>query len=653
MAIEVSPEQLASIRVLYRDVHSGLWGIPYAMRPGQSPTDLYRGRTRPVMGGGHGQTEPAHGALEGWIWLGNGSGWWGDLSAASIERIRTFLATMKPNVPGNAYEWLDVAPTARGQNPMQGHGGWKLQIKGPTEWVVWGYGPDVGQGIVEPAHLTIARASGKPIRLAFRLPERSEQQAREYRRVTGLAWRFSHDEMGPLTQWVLVDSEEAARHQAEAAIHGFQPNDQADMRTALSRVERIHDAPDGRSENPVLLYPTREHWGGTSRGVALSTLPQAELARGTRHELEHGPSVRVARRVAADHLVEDPKYYQHVEAMEREVKRQGNPSAEAAEVAEAYRLGHLPDDILEAVATGRDAAWASRRAPALPIDEALLRKVVDINGTGVFDPIKREYSDVGTPASRSAMVDAVLVRLGQAPVPTAPRRPHTPAERRAMEAEERGLVRATGRAMAEEDQQHRDARTWLEGHGYTVSKDGRSAVRVYHGSRQRSYAHIDPDGAVHTWDEPHVPGHAREESERRYTPQEIAADRLSNPIPRMPAGVSERSWASASGDTGSMMDRAHARGDVVVYWYTLGPGRKHLQMRVRGGSAQKIVHDVVSAGGTAEAHEIEWPQGTQHGFSTYLILSPGDLARPIVERAGLVQHEQALYYLSPAAAERP
>lgn len=42
----------------------------------------------------------------------------------------------------------------------------------------------------------------------------------------------------------------------------------------------------------------------------------------TKHEKEHVPSVRVARRIAADHLVEDPHYYTHLAEME---KRHGNP----------------------------------------------------------------------------------------------------------------------------------------------------------------------------------------------------------------------------------------------------------------------------------------------------------------------------------------
>ena len=76
--------------------------------------------------------------------------------------------------------------------------------------------------------------------------------------------------------------------------------------------------------NPVTLHPSRDQWEGVSRGVRLSSLPQRELAQGTEHELEHSRSRLVARRTAADHLVEDPKYYTHLKAME--AGRRSNPS---------------------------------------------------------------------------------------------------------------------------------------------------------------------------------------------------------------------------------------------------------------------------------------------------------------------------------------
>lgn len=79
---------------------------------------------------------------------------------------------------------------------------------------------------------------------------------------------------------------------------------------------RWRETPAKRHQNPITLHPNREQWEGLSRGVRLSSLPQHELAVGTEHELEHSRSRLVARRTAADHLVEDPAYYTHLAAME-------------------------------------------------------------------------------------------------------------------------------------------------------------------------------------------------------------------------------------------------------------------------------------------------------------------------------------------------
>ena len=52
-----------------------------------------------------------------------------------------------------------------------------------------------------------------------------------------------------------------------------------------------------------------------------------QLQIGTQHELEHTASRKVAKKIAQDHLREDPKYYTHLMKMERKVKRgEWNPS---------------------------------------------------------------------------------------------------------------------------------------------------------------------------------------------------------------------------------------------------------------------------------------------------------------------------------------
>lgn len=87
-----------------------------------------------------------------------------------------------------------------------------------------------------------------------------------------------------------------------------------------------------RLRNPVTLSPTKEGWPGKSHGVALASLPQDELARGVAHEREHTPNRFLATRIAADHLVEDPAYYTHIEAMEREQNPHGHALLPLAEV---------------------------------------------------------------------------------------------------------------------------------------------------------------------------------------------------------------------------------------------------------------------------------------------------------------------------------
>ena len=53
----------------------------------------------------------------------------------------------------------------------------------------------------------------------------------------------------------------------------------------------------------------------------------AQLRIGAQHELEHTTSKRRAKKIAQDHLREDPKYYTHLLRMEKKVKSgEWNPS---------------------------------------------------------------------------------------------------------------------------------------------------------------------------------------------------------------------------------------------------------------------------------------------------------------------------------------
>ncbi len=52
-------------------------------------------------------------------------------------------------------------------------------------------------------------------------------------------------------------------------------------------------------------------------GFTAADADPKELARGTKHEMEHTDDVRVARRIALDHLAEMPDYYRRLEKVER------------------------------------------------------------------------------------------------------------------------------------------------------------------------------------------------------------------------------------------------------------------------------------------------------------------------------------------------
>lgn len=51
---------------------------------------------------------------------------------------------------------------------------------------------------------------------------------------------------------------------------------------------------------------------------------KTQLRIGTRHELEHTKSRKVARRIACDHLLESPRYYTYLNKMEKQMARDKN-----------------------------------------------------------------------------------------------------------------------------------------------------------------------------------------------------------------------------------------------------------------------------------------------------------------------------------------
>lgn len=98
--------RLRDIKVLYREPDTMfLWGIPYGMRPGQSPRDLidgYRRYSVPLRPGHYGTVlkDPR----DSWLWLGS-PGWWGHLSPVRQKAVKKFLARCGDAVPEWPNEW--------------------------------------------------------------------------------------------------------------------------------------------------------------------------------------------------------------------------------------------------------------------------------------------------------------------------------------------------------------------------------------------------------------------------------------------------------------------------------------------------------------------------------------------------------------------
>lgn len=57
--------------------------------------------------------------------------------------------------------------------------------------------------------------------------------------------------------------------------------------------------------------------GGRADKRKPSEFDQKQLKMGVQHELEHTKDKQLAKEIAMDHLVKDPKYYTHLEAMEK------------------------------------------------------------------------------------------------------------------------------------------------------------------------------------------------------------------------------------------------------------------------------------------------------------------------------------------------
>ena len=99
---EITQKDLDGIKILFRAPDTlALYGIPYKMREGQQPGDLWRANRDPHPYGHTGNR------LKGWLWLGS-PGWYGHMSDREQTMIDDFLRTLGDMVPGNPYEWSEI-----------------------------------------------------------------------------------------------------------------------------------------------------------------------------------------------------------------------------------------------------------------------------------------------------------------------------------------------------------------------------------------------------------------------------------------------------------------------------------------------------------------------------------------------------------------
>lgn len=74
-------------------------------------------------------------------------------------------------------------------------------------------------------------------------------------------------------------------------------------------------------------------------GVTERDVSPHELHLGQKHEMEHTDDPVLARQIALDHLAEDPRYYSHIETMERVVKSMGRRNVTASQILKGTRRG--------------------------------------------------------------------------------------------------------------------------------------------------------------------------------------------------------------------------------------------------------------------------------------------------------------------------
>lgn len=152
-----------------------------------------------------------------------------------------------------------------------------------------------------------------PNKFAYRRAARDE-----YDRVVDPAWiDFKADK---------ISYAEYTRIKSEA---------EAEMRRKLKEGE---EAEHKLKENPGLPDGVAKREGFTARDA-----DPRELARGTKHEMEHTRSKRIARQIALDHLAEDAHYYRKLEKMERGAVKENASSLRVGDIV-TFRDPH-PDEV--------------------------------------------------------------------------------------------------------------------------------------------------------------------------------------------------------------------------------------------------------------------------------------------------------------------
>jgi hypothetical protein len=114
-------------------------------------------------------------------------------------------------------------------------------------------------------------------------------------------------------EWVQVGDQ--TFDDLRSALQGWQG-----VEVDIEEVQRVSEGdfnPGYANNDSYSPFPAELLPGGRAAGMRPSDFDPEQLARGTEHELEHTDDWRLAQEIASDHLVEDEKYYQKLDAMER------------------------------------------------------------------------------------------------------------------------------------------------------------------------------------------------------------------------------------------------------------------------------------------------------------------------------------------------